>query len=135
MTQKKKQLIKFNNRKISPWTFHRPITNKQTTFNASEGMPTNPPETARKIAIHSYTTNSWEFSGHSNQNTQLNQRSTQQIQIPNCNHPEDTEEDNNTNNLLKLDNKQISQIINNATTQSLQTGIDGSQKKNKLTCS
>ena len=100
-------------------------------------MPTDPPTTAHKIAIHSYTSKSWEYSGYSDQITTLDKRSTQQTPNSTSTSLEDKDKEliSTTNTLIPLDATQISQLIHKATTNCLQTGIDGSiRKKKKMTC-
>ena len=99
-------------------------------------MPTDPPTTAHKIAIHSYTSKSWEYSGYSNQITTLDKRRTQQIPTPVCTSLEETDKEQTTpsNTLIPLNSNQISQLIQIATTKCLQTGTDRSIIENKMTC-
>ena len=99
-------------------------------------MPTDPPTTAHKIAIHSYTSKSWEYSGFCDQTTRLDKRSSKHIQTPDNNNSEykDNEHSISANTQISLNSDQISTLIQNATTNCLQTGTDGSIRENKMTC-
>ena len=59
-----KRLYKHHNRKINPWTYHRPTTSNQYIFNYSPGMPAKPPQTLHRIMLDSYTPTTWIYTPH-----------------------------------------------------------------------
>ena len=55
------RLYKKHNRTINPWTFHRPTTHNKFLFNASPGMPQDPPPFLSRITMDSESPNTWSY--------------------------------------------------------------------------
>ena len=98
-------------------------------------MPTVPPSRAHKITITSHSEQSWVFTKHDKHATSLKERGSHQIRTSNKNTQNTNLNNQHTeNSLLSLTPDQISQIKQDATQNTLQTGIDGSVKENTMTC-
>ena len=98
-------------------------------------MPTVPPSRAHKITITSHSEQSWVFTKHNKHTILLNERGSHQIRTSNKN-TQNIKQNNQhiENSLLSRTPDQISQIKQDATQNTLQTGINGSVKENTMTC-